>query len=114
FVRLSARLKTTCQVLGAENPLATLTKDVSGGGMSLFTKAQMAPGTVVGLDVRFPGREGSIRFTAQVMWSGELISETPGPEGARFETGVRFLDIAPEDHAFILRYAEHPPARPGP
>lgn len=112
FVRLSARLKTSCQVLGAEHSLSTLTKNISAGGMSLFTKARQAPGTVLGLEVYFPGRAAPIRFTARVMWSGELISGGPGPGGATYETGVRFLDIAPEDQDFMLRYAEHPPAFP--
>lgn len=112
FVRISARLKTTCQVLGADDSLSLLTKNVSQGGLSLFTKSRMAPGAVLGLEVHFPGRAAPVRFTAQVMWSGELLSEHPGPGRASYETGVRFLDISPEDRDFLLRHAERPPAQP--
>lgn len=109
FIRLPSRLKASCCQLGAEEQLGSSTRNVSGGGMSLITKARVAPGTVLGIEVHFPGRVAPVRFTGQVTWSGELITaeEEDGPK--RFETGVRFLDIDPEDQAFILKYVESSP-----
>jgi hypothetical protein len=114
FIRLPARLKANCWQLGTEEPLGSSTRNVSGGGMSLITKARVAPGTVLGIEVHFPGRVAPVRFTGQVTWSGELIL----PEGERgppqFETGIRFLDIAPEDRALLLQAASRQPSPPGP
>jgi c-di-GMP-binding flagellar brake protein YcgR len=114
FIRLSSRLKASCNVLGDNESLGTLTRNVSGGGMSLFTKVRVPTGTVVGIEVFFPGRVAPVRFTAEVVWSGALIQSGEGGEQRAFETGVRFLDIAPEDRAFILQYASKPSAAAAP
>jgi hypothetical protein len=105
FVRLQSRLKAKCWVLDSEEPLSLLSRNIGGGGISLFTKRRLAPGTVLGIEVYFPGRLAPIRFTGEVIWSGELI--TSGAQDAlnTYETGVQFLDIAPEDRAFVLKYA---------
>jgi len=106
FVRLQSRLKAKCWVLGTEEPLSLLSRNIGGGGISLFTKRRLAAGTVLGIEVYFPGRVAPVRFTGEVIWSGELI--TSGVQDAlnTYETGVRFLDITPGDHAYILKYAE--------
>lgn len=106
FVRLQSRLKAKCWVLGTEEPLSSTSRNIGGGGISLFTKRRLAPGTVLGIEVYFPSRLAPVRFTGEVIWSGELI--TAGEQDAlnTYETGVRFLDITPEDRAYILKYAE--------
>ncbi len=109
FVRIGTRLKARCQVLGSEEPLGTLTQNVGGGGISIFTKRRLPPRTILGVELFLPGRLEPIRCTGEVIWSGELIaSKRVGkPEG--FETGLRFLDIAPEDRNLLLAYAEANP-----
>ena len=106
FVRLQFRLKAKCRVLGTEDPLSSLSRNIGGGGISLFTKRRLAAGTVLGIEVYFPGRMAPVRFTGEVIWSGELI--TSGAQDAlnTYETGVQFLDITPEDRTYILKYAE--------
>ena len=106
FVRLQSRLKAKCWVLGTEESLSSLSRNIGGGGISLFTKRRLAPGTVLGIEVYIPDRLAPVRFTGDVIWSGELI--TSGAQDAlnTYETGVRFLDITPEEREFILRYAE--------
>src|SRR3989338_4857721 len=106
FVRLQSRLKAKCWVLGTQEPLSTLSRNIGGGGISLFTKRRQAPGTVLGIEVYFPERLVPVRFTGEVIWSGELI--TSGAQDAlnTYETGVQFLDISPEDRTYILKYAE--------
>ena len=106
FVRLQSRLKAKCWVLGSEEPLSSTSRNIGGGGISLFTKRRLAPGMVLGIEVFFPGRLAPVRFTGEVIWSGELI--TSGAQDAinTYETGVRFLDITPEDQAYVLKCAE--------
>src|SRR3990167_1788519 len=106
FVRLQSRLKSKCWVLGTEEPLSSLSRNIGGGGISLFTKRRLAPGTVLGIEVYFPGRLAPVRFTGEVIWSGELITSGAQDSLNTFETGVRFLDITPEERAYILKYAE--------
>jgi len=110
FVRIGARLKANCQVLGSEEPLGTLTRNV-GGGMSIFTKRRLPTGTILGVEVFFPGRIEPVRCTGEVIWSGELITSAPAGESAGFETGLRFLDITPEDRALLLAYAKANPLK---
>jgi len=86
-----------------------LTRNVGGGGVALFTKTRLAPGIIVQVKVKFPNREKPLTFTAEVIWSGPLILEGKDIPPHAFETGVRFLEVSPEDRAFILRYAERPP-----
>jgi len=106
FIRLQSRLKAKYWVLGTEEPLSSLSRNIGGGGISLFTKRRLAPSTVLGIEVYFPDRLAPVRFTGEVIWSGELI--TSGAQDAlnTYETGVRFLDITPEDRAHVLKYAE--------
>ena len=106
FVRLQSRLKAKCWVLGTEEPLSSLSRNIGGGGISVFTKRRLAPGTVLGIAVHFPTRAVPIRFTGEVIWSGKLIAMTAREAATPYETGVRFLKITPDDRDFILRYAE--------
>ncbi len=106
FVRIGTRLKASCQVLGSEEPLGTLTRNIGGGGMSIFTKRRLPTGTILGVEVFFPGRLEPVRCTGEVVWSGELITSGLAGEPEGFETGLRFLDITPEDRALLLKYAE--------
>lgn len=106
FVRLQSRLKAKCWVLGTEEPLSSASRNIGGGGISLFTKRRLAPGTVLGVEVYFPGRLVPVRFTGEVIWSGELITSGEHDTLNTYETGVQFLDITPEDRTYILKYAE--------
>ncbi|MDP3703147.1 MAG: PilZ domain-containing protein [Candidatus Omnitrophota bacterium] len=106
FVRLQSRLQAKCWVIGTEEPLSSTSRNIGGGGISLFTKRRLAPGTVLGIEVSFPGRAAPVRFKGEVIWSGELIASDGQELRIPYETGVRFLEIAPDDREFILQYAE--------
>jgi len=109
FIRLRTQLKVTCQVLGSDEPLSTLTRNVGGGGMSIFTRRRLPAGTILGVQVFFPGRIEPVRCTGEVIWSGALIASGPSGESGGFETGLRFLDIAPEHRELLLAHAATTP-----
>lgn len=111
FVRIGTRLNVRCQVLGSEEPLSALTQNVGGGGISIFTKRRLPAGTILGVELFFPGRLEPVRCTGEVVWSGELIASKQAGDPEGFETGLRFLDIAPEDRNLLLAYAEANPLR---
>lgn len=114
FVRLPAHLSATYTVLGSRPHRASLTRNAGGGGIGFFTDAKLTKGLVLQVDVKFPTRPRPVTFTAEVVWSGKLILERGGEAPRAFETGVRFLDIAPDDQTFIVQYSVSglPPASP--
>lgn len=103
FVRLDARLKSAYTALPEEHPRAALTRNLSGGGLCVFAAEPLAPGTRLQMEVIVPDREEPIPFIAEVVWSeASWLLGAPHPERAA-EIGVRFVEIAPEDQAMLVR-----------
>lgn len=67
-------------------------RDVSIGGMRIYSDDEFSPGDRLDLDVLLPD-ESLVRCWAQVVW---IVKLSP-PEPARFDVGLRFDDIAPSD-----------------
>jgi hypothetical protein len=68
------------------------TRDISLGGMRVFTDEDFSVGSRLDLDVLLPG-DTSVRCWAEVVWRIDL-----GPTGpARFDVGLKFRDMAPLD-----------------
>ena len=106
FIRITTWLDMTYSVVGSQEPLAGLTRNVSVGGVGFFTKTRLTPGTVMNLELRFPKRAEPLRFTVEVAWSGPLLLFRQDDAPHAYETGVRILKISPEDQEFLTRY--HP------
>lgn len=110
FVRLTSKLTATYRLADpAKNLLdetvSSLTKDVSGGGVRLATAIQFAPGTHIEVKVKFPDRATPVAFTAEVVWSQQAQPAEGGDRTRRYDTGMRFLKISPEDQKFVLQHA---------
>lgn len=105
LVRLPARLIAHYTVVSSEAPRLSVIRNTSGGGIGFFIERQLAPGTVLQVSVTFPERARPIAFTAEVVWSGKLLLARREDPPRAYETGVRFLEIAPEDQAFIMQYS---------
>jgi len=68
------------------------TKDISLGGMCVFSDQEFSVGNRLDLDVLMS--EGtSVRCWAEVVWVNEL---EPG-DGAAYEVGLKFTDLEPSD-----------------
>ncbi|HEY1419862.1 MAG TPA: PilZ domain-containing protein [Candidatus Dormibacteraeota bacterium] len=68
------------------------TQDISLGGMRVYSDEAYPVGRRLDLDVSLP--DGSmVRCWAEVVWQVEL----DGAAGARFDIGLKFTDLAPED-----------------
>ena len=104
FVRLDTRAEVTCTTLTTGAVERTVTKDIGGGGVCLFTENVLASGTRLQVAMKLPGSEQPINFIAEVMWSEayEVIGKTERRRAV--ETGVRFLEIAPNDRDAVMRY----------
>ena len=68
------------------------TRDVSLGGMRVYTDEELAVGTRLDVDVLLP--DGApVRCWAQVVWRVDLDHGA----AARFEVGLKFLDMPEAD-----------------
>ena len=105
FIRLPVRLNTRYTIVTTGERAGSLTKDTSGDGIGLFTEALINPGTVLNIEVKFPDRQQPVTFTGQVIWSGKLIHDNPSKTTHKFEAGLRFLKISPEDQQYVLRFS---------
>lgn len=104
FIRLSASLPVAYTVMPADDSMLTMTKNLSEGGVCFMTKSRLIPGQTVRVDVALPSRTEPVRFTARVMWSGELLSTEEAPLPHPYEAGVQFLEIPEGDRTAILNY----------
>ena len=68
------------------------TLDVSLGGMRVYTDEDFAVGTRLDLEVMTP-LGPPIRCWARVVWRVELDGNSP----ARFDAGLKFIDLAEDD-----------------
>jgi PilZ domain len=69
------------------------TRNISLGGVCVFSDQQFARGTRLDLDVLLPDGAGTVRCWAEVVWAVALGPDAP----ARFDVGLRFTDMAPSD-----------------
>ncbi len=104
FVRLDTRLEVSYTKAPSGTAHQSMTKDISGGGICLFTDQVYAPGTRLSVSMKLPGRAEPVRFTAEVVWNEQY--EMIGKESRQrsIEAGVRFVDVKPEDRAAILQH----------
>ena len=78
-----------------------LTQDIGGMGACLVTSQPLAPGTVIGVEIKLPDREALVAGTATVVWSRQL------PDGkGRAETGITFTSIDPKELAILQQYVK--------
>ena len=102
FVRLDTRQEAIYTVLPSGTAHATLTKDLSGGGLCLVTDKPLTPGTQLQIAVKLPGREQPVNAIAEVVWSeSSEITGKAAPQRS-VETGVRCTEIAPTDRDALL------------
>ncbi len=84
-------------VLGVPEKIKSRIKDISRGGLRLFTENLLPKGSSVKLEMNIPGDNFPLFTLNEVMWSRKT-----GESG--YETGVRFTDIKKEDKSRLLDY----------
>ena len=101
--RLSSWLHATYATGNGNKTFTTVTRNVGDGGVSLLTDRQFNQGTQLKIEVQFHNHK-PVTFTGEVRWSQPLLlsGTTSGPRA--FESGIRFIDINPEDKKQILLY----------
>ncbi len=104
LVRLDTRLEISYAVLSSDTPKKSVTKNVGGGGVCLFTEKELPIGTRLQVAMKLPDREALVHFIAEVVWSEayEVIGKTQRQRAV--ESGVRFIEIAPQDCEAVMRH----------
>lgn len=78
---------------------ATVSKDISAGGIRLILRGQVSPGDILELEIRLGGGK-DIRTKARVVWV-DTFTITGGKEESAFEGGVEFIDMSDETRKLI-------------
>jgi hypothetical protein len=66
--------------------------DISAGGLRVFADEPQRVGGRIEIELVFPDG-GSATCTAEVVWAERLVPGAP----ARFEMGLRFVEVDPDD-----------------
>ena len=103
--KLTAAYKLSEEQPGGDDPVHSLTKDVSGGGVRIATAIQFALQTVLEVEVKFPDRSEPVKFKARVAWSRPLVQTDGFDHTRRYETGLQFMEISREDQKYVNAHA---------
>ncbi|MFH1776365.1 MAG: PilZ domain-containing protein [Candidatus Omnitrophota bacterium] len=105
YVRLDAGVEVKYSVFSSDAvPLLTTAKEISAGGIRIFTGEKLDIGTKVYLAIKLPGSETPIEGEAEVVWVEEfMIISEPRPS-TKFEVGLSFITIDEENINQISKY----------
>lgn len=112
-VRLAARAEVTYTVLPSGTPQRAVSKDLSAGGLSLFTERPLPPGASVQVAVSLPGREQPVNAIAETVWSREHEVTDKAARRRSVETAVRFTEMAPKDRDAVAQHITRALQAPG-
>ncbi len=104
FVRLDTRLEVHYTLLPEGRAKRTVTKDISGAGICLFTEEPLPAGTRLQVAMKVPDQETPIHFTAEVVWSEsyEMVGKTERRRSV--ESGIKFVEVAPKDRESVMQH----------
>ncbi len=101
FVRLENSLPVMYWISPTTGPQATLTRNISGGGICLYVTEPLLPGTSLEVQFTLPGHQAPMTFKAEVVWCDQPASDSPS---GHVMAGIRFTEITPPDRDRIIRY----------
>lgn len=104
FVRLDTRLKVSYTVVPAGQVQEAKTRNISEGGVCIFTDSEMDSGTQLAMTIHLPDRPTPIQCIAEVMWNEPYEVIGKGLRYRCVESGVRFVEISPEDLEAIKQH----------
>lgn len=96
------RIRAPLHYRPIDSPLVGEALDISLGGVRVYSHKRLAVGAVINLEIFRPdGPPASYR--AQVMWVSALGEGAP----ARFDMGLRFIEIEPDALKFLMQVISH-------
>ena len=110
FARLQANVNVSYRIVkNALEPdaqqddaaeMATMTKDISAGGLSFYTKEAITDSSILELKIELPSPKEAIKCLAKV------LRHLPVESTVFFETAVCFLDLSNRDRQMLDKYVE--------
>lgn len=100
FMRLRAPMLCRPRGLGLFKQRAA--RDVSMGGVRIYSDDPVKVGTKLEIEMFLQDRS-SIVAGVEVVWVDELGEDKP----ARFDVGLKFLELKPEDHERLEEVLSH-------
>jgi c-di-GMP-binding flagellar brake protein YcgR len=96
------RIRAPLHYRRTDSPLVGEALDISLGGVRIYSHKRFAVGAVINLEIFRPdGPPASYR--AHVMWISTLSEGAP----ARFDVGLRFVEIEPDALRFLMQVISH-------
>ncbi len=104
FVRLDTRLQVSYSLVPSEGSQETVTRNISSGGICLFTDSVLSPDTRLQITIHLPNRKQPVQAMGEVVWSEPYEVVSKAGRFPAIESGVRFLNIAPDDFEAIKQH----------
>jgi CRP/FNR family transcriptional regulator, cyclic AMP receptor protein len=83
-----------------ERLVQACSENLNGGGLFINTTKVLAKGERFFLNLQWPGMEDPMKIGCEVVWTRV---DPPGPSGAPNGMGIKFVQIAREDHLTLLK-----------
>ncbi|MBN1224378.1 MAG: PilZ domain-containing protein [Candidatus Aminicenantes bacterium] len=80
------------------NIVYALTKDISSGGAKILTDKMLPVNTLLEIELTLPKMRKIVAVTGKVRWVKQIYDDDV------FETGLQFVDTAPESIMLLLEY----------
>lgn len=106
YIRLDTHLKINYRILQqSPAPTPTETLDIGGGGIRLFLNEPLKVGTLLELEIFFPGESKAVHCQGKLVWVEEFsIYQGTKEERKELEGGIEFTNISPEEQDRIIKY----------
>lgn len=103
------RIKVRCDVLVKEqnspNVFSTETENIGAGGICVFLDKSLVPFSPVSLKIELEDRQSAaLECTGKVVWC--IQNKILNQEKTRFDIGIEFQNIKPEDRERIRRFIQ--------
>jgi len=99
FPRLNIRCDIEIRELKGACQFSTVTENIGAGGVCVILPKELPRSTLVFVKLFVAERESPIECSGKICWRVE--SKVLFKDEKRFDTGIEFLDILPEDRSFI-------------
>ena len=113
YVRVREKLVTLVKHTATGKVHRALTRDIGGVGICIITSEPLESGARLELELKLPESDRTIPFTGIVAWSQVMGGPRKSYEDPMREIGIKFVDIAPKDLAFIKQHAAMNAVPPG-
>lgn len=105
FVRLDVNVRVAWEKIVGETPQPpekeNVSRNISEGGICIILYEKFDVGDRLKLDIELPTQK-KIAATGRIAWINEFAVATP--QEKRYDAGVEFLDISPQDRDEIKKF----------